>query len=76
MTSQPSAYVAHHQGETLEDTYRRTDCGDEYGYLVPAVLVDDLEAAQAALDQAVAAVRRYITEHDIQEVDLATGEAA
>lgn len=70
------AYVAHHEGETLEDTYRRADNGDEFAYPIPAELSDQLETAQNALDQAVTAVRRYIAEHDIQEIDLATGEAA
>lgn len=72
MTSQPTAYVAHHQGETLEDTYRRADCGDEYGCQVPRELVDDLETTQAAADAAVEAVRRYIAEHNVEETELDT----
>lgn len=70
MTSPRTAYVAHHQGETLEDTYRRADNCDEFGYPVPAELVNELETAQNALDAAVKAIRDYIDQHSVQEVDL------
>lgn len=68
-------YVTHHEGETLEDTYRRSD-GDEFGYQIPAALIEQLEAAEAARAAAVEAVRAYITDNDVPEVDIETGEVA
>lgn len=61
-----TTWVTHHEGETCEDTYRRTD-GDELGYLIPANLIDDVEAAQERLDAAITAIANYITDHDIAE---------
>lgn len=70
-----ASWVTHHEGETLEDTYRVSD-GDEYGYQVPAALAAELEAAQACLDAAVEAIREYIDQHGLveQELDDEEGE--
>lgn len=56
-------WVAHHEGETYEDTYRCADLGDEVAYQIPAALADDLETAQARLDAATTAIATYITHH-------------
>jgi hypothetical protein len=62
-------YVTHHEGETLEDAYRRSD-GDEFGYLVPEELIERREAAERALDDANGAIRRYIKDNNVPEVEL------
>jgi hypothetical protein len=68
-----TVFVTHHQGETLEDAYRRSD-GDEFGYQIPVELIERMEAAVKAMDEATGAIRLYIAEHDVPEVDIETGE--
>lgn len=61
--------VTHHEGETLEDDYRRTD-GDEFGYEIPVVLLERLEEARRELDAANDAIRRYIADNDVPEIEV------
>jgi hypothetical protein len=64
-------WVAHRNGETLEDTYQRPDPDDdEFGYQVPAALVEEIEAAQARLDAAAEAVRAYIEANGPEEQEI------
>ncbi|MFC4066758.1 hypothetical protein [Actinoplanes subglobosus] len=60
-------WVAYH-GD-FEDAYRRVD-GDESGFLVPEQLIEARETAQRILDAANQAIRRYIDDNDVAEVDL------
>jgi hypothetical protein len=69
----PLAWVSYHAGETLEDTFRRSD-GDECGYRIPSGLLDRLEAAERDLESAITAIKRHIEEHRIPEVDLDSEE--
>lgn len=66
-------WASYHGGETLEDTFRRSD-GDEFGYWIPAELLDQLEAADRARSVAVTAIKRHIEQHRIPEIDLDTEE--
>ena len=68
-----SDYVTYYGGETLEDTFRRSD-GDEFGYQIPADLVTGLEALDRARQAAITEIKRYIEEHQVPEVDLDTEE--
>jgi hypothetical protein len=68
-----TAFVTYHGSETLEDTFRRSD-GDEFGYQIPTDLLDRLDAAERAHEDAVTAIKRHIEEHHIPEVDLETEE--
>ena len=60
-------YVTHH-GD-FEDCYRRSD-GDEFGYPVPAELVDQLEAAERALRAANDAIQNYLEDNAVAEVEI------
>lgn len=62
-------YVTRHEGETLEDTYRRSD-GDEFGYLIPEALIERIEVATAEHQAAVEAIREHITRHGVPEVEI------
>jgi hypothetical protein len=68
-----SDYVTYH-GD-FEDAYRRSD-SDEFGFLVPEDLIRRREEAEQALDAANDAIRRYITENDVPEVELFCGSLA
>jgi len=66
-------FVTYHDGETLEDTFRRSD-GDEFGYQVPVVLIDHLEALDRARQAAVNAIKVWIANHRVLVLDLDTEE--
>jgi hypothetical protein len=62
-----TAFVTYH-GD-FEGAYRRSD-GDEFGYLVPVEPIQRREAAAKALDEANEAIRSYIQQNDVAEVEL------
>lgn len=64
-----TVHVTYHGSETLEDTYRRSD-GDEYGYAIPSELIERLEQAKKTCNEAVEAIRRYIEDNGLPEVEL------
>ncbi|GAA0583189.1 hypothetical protein GCM10010172_80300 [Paractinoplanes ferrugineus] len=66
-------YVTYHAGETLEDTFRRSD-GDETGYAIPWPLILQLESTKAAYESTVAAIKQHIEDHQVPEVALETEE--
>ncbi len=66
-------FVAYHGSETLEDTFRRSD-GDEFGYRIPDELITRLETFDRAREGAVRAIKQYIKERRVPEVDLETEE--
>ncbi len=68
-----SDYVTYHGSETLEDTFRRSD-GDEFGYRVDGDLIARLERLERERQAAIAAIKRYIEERHVPEVELETNE--
>lgn len=68
-----SDFVSYQGSETLEDTFRRSD-GDEFGYEIPEELITRLETLDRARQGAIHAIKRYIEEHQVPEVDLETEE--
>jgi hypothetical protein len=68
-----SDFVAYQGSETLEDTFRRSD-GDEFGYQIPDELIIRLETLDRAREGAIGAIKRYIEERQVPEVDLETEE--
>jgi hypothetical protein len=66
-----SDFVTYHGSETLEDTFRRSD-GDEFGYQVPDELITRLETFDRARQGAINAIKRYIEERHVPEIDLET----
>lgn len=68
-----TGYVSYHGGETLEDTFRRSD-GDEFGYQIPDELIARVEAAERVRQAAINAIKRHIEDQQIPEVDLDSEE--
>ena len=66
-------FVTYHGGESLEDTFRRSD-GDEFGYEIPDELIARLETFDRARQGAINAIKRYVEERRVPEVDLETEE--
>ncbi len=64
-------FVTYHGSETLEDTFRRSD-GDEFCYRIPDHLIGRLEELDRARQDAINAIKQYIEEQQVPEVDLET----
>lgn len=56
-------------GDETPYPYRRPN-GDEFGFEVPVELIERLDAAARAHDAATEAIRLYIEEYDVPEVEL------
>lgn len=68
-----SDFVTHH-GD-FEDAYRRSN-GDEFGYRVPVDLIERREAAEQKLREANDAIRSYIEQNEVPEVELSEYDEA
>lgn len=56
-------------GDETPYPYRRPD-GDEFGFEIPAELIERLDAAEGEHDAATEAIRRYIEDNQVPEVEL------
>lgn len=63
------AYVAH-VGDETPYPYRKDTGDEEFGFRIPADLIERLDAAEREHDAATEAVRRWIEEHEVPEVEL------
>lgn len=66
-------FVTYHGSETLENTFRRSD-GDECGFRIPGELIIRLEMADREQEAAVTAIKRYIEDQQVPEMELDTEE--